>query len=187
MVTMLPPPQPRATLDDLMRTEGKAELIAGRIVKYMASVELPSELAFRIARKLADDAEVHGGRAYADGIDYRVSELFSGRESFSPDCSYYTGQRPANRMKFIDGPPDFAVEVRSEDDYGFAAEQEMAAKRADYFEAGTLVVWDVDPLARTVRKYNADGTDQLFTEDDTANAEPAAPAWTLSLEWLFRE
>ena len=29
----------------------------------------------------------------------------------------------------------------------------MAAKRADYFAAGTLVVWDVDPLAETVAVY----------------------------------
>ena len=50
-------------------------------------------------------------------------------------------------MRFIEGPPTFAVEVRSENDYGPAAEREMAAKRADYFEAGTLVVWDVDPDA----------------------------------------
>ena len=28
----------------------------------------------------------------------------------------------------------------------------MAAKRADYFEAGTLVVWDVDPVAETVAR-----------------------------------
>ena len=186
MVTMLAPP-PRATLDDLMRTEGKAELIAGRIVTFMATGDLPNELAFRIARKLADYADVQGGRVHTDGIGYRVPELLSGRETFSPDCAYYTGRLPANRMKFIDGPPDFAVEVRGEGDYGFAAEQEMAAKRADYFEAGTLVLWDVDPLAKTVRKFNADGTDQLFIEQDTANAEPAAPGWALPLEWLFRD
>ena len=42
-----------------------------------------------------------------------------------------------------------AVEVCSKGDYSDAAEEAMAAKRADYFEAGTLVVWDVDPLARS--------------------------------------
>jgi hypothetical protein len=35
------------------------------------------------------------------------------------------------------------VEVRSEGDYGPRAEQELARKRADYFEAGTRAVWDV--------------------------------------------
>ena len=40
-------------------------------------------------------------------------------------------------MKFFQGAPVFAVEVRSEGDYGPRAEREMAAKRADYFAAGT--------------------------------------------------
>src|SRR3989442_1741661 len=46
-------------------------------------------------------------------------------------------------MGFIQGPPTFAVEVRSESDYGPAADAQVGAKRADYFLAGTLVVWDV--------------------------------------------
>ena len=40
----------------------------------------------------------------------------------------------------------FAVEVRSENDYGPEAELALARKRADYFAAGTQVVWDVDVL-----------------------------------------
>ena len=71
--------------------------------------------------------------------------------------SYYTGPLPPNPMRFIEGPPTFAVEVRSENDYGDAAEVEMAAKRADYSAAGTSVVWDVDPLAGTVQS-----TDRLL-------------------------
>ena len=60
-------------------------------------------------------------------------------------------------MRFIEGAPTFAVEVRSDNDYGAAAEAEMAAKRADYFEAGTQIVWDVDPIAETIRVYRAGG------------------------------
>lgn len=40
--------QQRATLDDLYRTEGKAELIGGRIVHYMATGVRPSEVASNI-------------------------------------------------------------------------------------------------------------------------------------------
>ena len=52
--------------------------------------------------------------------------------------------------------PLFAVEVRSENDYGPAAEREMAAKRADYFAAGTRVVWDVDLLGEDVVRVYRD-------------------------------
>ena len=141
----------RETLDDLMRTDGKAELIGGRVVTYMASGHRPNVVAGRIFRRLADHVDAIGrGVAYTDNIGFAVPELLSGRESFSPDAAFYTGPLPTNRMKFVSGAPDFAVECRSDGDYGPAAEAEMAAKRADYFEAGTLVVWDVNPVARIV-------------------------------------
>ena len=82
-----------------------------------------------------------------DGIGNAGPELPFERESFSPDASYHVGSRPANRMRFFTGAPTFAVEVRSENDYGVAVEDQMAAKCADYFTAGTPAVWDVDPVA----------------------------------------
>ena len=139
--------QTAATLDDLYREEGKAELIAGRIIPLMATGRRPNRVAFRICRSLDDYAEATGrGEAYTDNMGFAVPPLSSGRESFSPDASYFVGPFPANVMRFLEGPPTFAVEVRSENDYGDAAEEAMAAKRADYFEAGTAVVWDVDPV-----------------------------------------
>ena len=145
----------RATLDDLYRTEGKAELVGGRIVP-MASGHLPSRVAGDIFVSLRMFTKTSGrGEAYADGIGYTVPELPSGRQSFSPDASYYTGNLPADRMRFLEGPPTLAVEVRSENDYGDAAVDALTAKRADYFAAGTLVVWDVDPQAEMVAVYRA--------------------------------
>ena len=178
----------RATLDDLYREEGKAELIGGRIVRYMASGHLPSVVAFDIASSLRTYAKKTGrGVAYADGIGFAVPELPSGRESFSPDASFYGGALPPNPMRFVDGAPDFAVEVRSENDYGPGAEAEMAAKRADYFAAGTLVVWDVDPLAETVAVYKASSPDRAVVRrrGDIADAEPPVPGWRMAVDDVF--
>jgi Uma2 family endonuclease len=180
----------RATLDDLYRVEGKAELIGGRIVHYMASGDLPSVVAGEIFVSLRLYAKTTGqGVAYPDGIGYTVPELSSGRESFSPDASYYIGPRPINRMRFIEGAPNFAGEVRSENDYGVAAEAEMAAKRADYFAAGTLVVWDVDPQAETVAVYRADAPTQpvVYRRGEIADAEPAVPGWRMPVADMFAE
>jgi Uma2 family endonuclease len=178
-----------ATLDDLAQVEGKAELIGGRIVKFMPSGDAPSEVAFEIAISLRTYARRRGvGVAYPDGIGYAlVPPLPNGRQSFSPDASYYVGPRPKNRMKFIQGAPTFAVEVRSEHDYGDAAEAEMAAKRADYFAAGTLVVWDVDPVAETIAAYRHVAPTQpvIFRKGQVADAEPAAPGWRLAVDDLF--
>jgi Uma2 family endonuclease len=178
----------RATLDDLYRVEGKAELINGRIHTFMASGDLPSVVGFEIAVRLRAYAKATGkGVAYTDGIGYAVPEMPSGRESFSPDASYHVGPRPANRMRFIEGAPVFAVEVSSENDYGEAAEDQMAAKRADYFAAGTRVVWDVDPTAETVAVYRADAPTQfvVYRRGDVAEAEPAVPGWRMSATEMF--
>jgi putative restriction endonuclease len=106
--------QARATLDDLYRTPGKAELVGGRIEHLMATGRIPNRVAFRITRSLDDFANQTGkGEAYTDNMGFAIPELPSGRESFSPDASYYAGPMPANLMRFIEGSPTFAAEVRS--------------------------------------------------------------------------
>jgi Uma2 family endonuclease len=178
----------RATLDDLYRDEGKAELIGGRIVHFTPSGDLPSAVAGEIFVSLRLRVRATGtGAAYGDGVGYAVPELPSGRESFSPDASYYDGPRPVNRMRFIEGPPTFAVEVRSENDYGDAAEADMATKRADYFAAGTLVVWDVDPIAQAVAVHKAPAPAQpvVYRPGETAEAEPAVPGWRMPVDEVF--
>ena len=180
--------QTRATLDDLYRTPGKAELIGGRIIPFMASGEKPSRVAFRIARSLDDHAtQTAKGKAYADNTGFAVPELPSGRESFSPDASYYDGPMPADRMRFIEGPPKFAAEVRSANSYSDAAEAEMADKRADYFAAGTLVVWDVDPLAECIHVFRSTDptTPTTYVRGQVAEAEPAVPGWRVAVDWIF--
>ena len=91
-------------------------------------------------------------------------------------------------MRFLEGAPDFAVEVRSEHDYGPKAERDISAKIADYFAAGTQVVWDVDlQSADVVKKYTAKSPciAEIFRRGDTANAEPAVPGWTFPVNNLF--
>jgi len=180
--------RPRATPDDLMRTEGKAELIGGKVVRFMATGVRPNEVAGNIYVSLRGYAQRLGrGKVFTDNLGYIVPELPSGRESFSPGTSYYDGPLPHNLMRFVEGPPRFAAEVRSENDYSPAAEREMAAKRADYFAAGTQVVWDVDPVAETVDCYRADAPDTpvRFRKADTADAEPAVPGWRITGQEIF--
>jgi Uma2 family endonuclease len=179
---------PRATIDDLRRVDGNAELINGKVVPLMPTGYRPNVVAGRIFRSLSEIVEAVGvGVVYTDNIGFTVPTLSSGRESFSPDASYYTGPLPADQMRFVEGAPDFAVEVRSDWDYGPTAEQEQADKRADYFEAGTRVVWDVYPIARVVRRYRpGETTPTEFAAGTEADAEPAVPGWRVAVDWLMR-
>jgi len=185
MATVQSPP---ATLDDLALVSEKAELIGGRIVYYMATGWKPGKVGGRIFRNLADYADATGrGEALPDNVGFAVPVLASGRQSFSPDVAFLFGPFPANPMRFIEAPPMLAVEVRSEGDYGPAAGAEMAAKRADYFEAGTLVVWDVDPVTECIQAYRPDSPDRPVTyrRGQVAAAEPVLPGWTIAVDWIF--
>jgi Uma2 family endonuclease len=91
-------------------------------------------------------------------------------------------------MRFCEGAPIFAVEMRRENDYGPAAEREMATKRADYFACGTLVVWDVDLQSEdVVKSYKASAPDTsvIFRRGEVADAEPAVPGWRMAVDDLF--
>ena len=64
----------------------------------------------------------------------------------------------------------------------------MAAKRADYFEAGTLVVWDVDLLSPDVVKVYRTGDPMnptVYRRGQVAEAEPAVPGWTMAVDEMF--
>ena len=180
--------QTRATLDDLYRTPGKAELIGGRIKHHMPTGVRPSDVASNIYVSLRAHAKQTGqGRAFGDNLGYAIPELPSGRESFSPDASYYDGPLPANLMRFVEGPPTLAVEVRSENDYGPVAEAALADKRADYFAAGTAVVWDVDPVTDMIHVYRPGGltSPDVFRTGQIADAEPAVPGWRVAVAEVF--
>jgi Uma2 family endonuclease len=177
-----------ATIEDLYRVleDGKAEIINGELCLMSPTGDLPGTAALEIVISLHAHARRTGmGRAYGDNIGFIVS--LPNRRSFSPDAAYYIGPRAGG--KFLEGAPVFAVEVLSEGDYGSAAERELAAKRNDYFAAGTLVVWDVDVLREElVRVYRATDPDNptLYRRGQLAEAKPAVPGWTIPVEDLFR-
>lgn len=179
--------RPRATIDDLYAVDGKAEIVNGEIVHLMATGIEPGYAGDEIYSSLRHYAKSAGiGRAVADNKGFHVR--LPNRESFSPDAAYFIG--PTKGMKFFEGAPVFAAEVRGEFDYGPFAERGLAAKRADYFAAGTKVVWDVDLLSvDIVRVYRFDDPDRnmIYRRGDYAEAEPAVPGWTMFVDDLLED
>src|SRR2546428_10916678 len=175
----------RATIADLYKVEGKAELVHGEMVHMPPTGDDPGYASGEIFVTLRDYVRrTRHGRAYGDGVGFHVH--LPHRESFSPDAAYHVG--PRTGMRFLEGAPIFAVEVRSENDYGPAAERTMAEKRADYFACGTQVVWDVDLLHEDVIKsYKAGDPEHpvLFRRGAIADAEPAVPGWRMAVNDLF--
>jgi Uma2 family endonuclease len=169
----------------LYKVEGKAELVDGEIVEMPPAGDDPGAASVEIVVRLYAYAQRTGrGRVYGDGTAFHVN--LPHREALSPDAAYHIG--PRMRMRFLEGAPVFAVEIRSENDYGRSAEEKIKQKRADYFACGTLVVWDVDLLSEeVVRVYRASDPDNptIYRRGEIAEAEPAVPGWRMVVDALF--
>jgi Uma2 family endonuclease len=178
-----------ATIEDLyaLPHEQKAEIVDGEIVLMSPTGAAPSYAASEIFVSLrAYSRRTKKGLAFTDNAAFRVD--LPNRKSFSPDAGFYLGKWTG--MKFFEGAPVFAVEVRSEGDYGPASEQGITRKRIDYFAAGTLVVWDVDLLGQdVVKSYSSTDPNSpaIYRRGDIATAEPAVPAWSIAVDDLFIE
>jgi Uma2 family endonuclease len=176
-----------ATIEDLyaLPSDQKAEIVDGEIVLMSPTGAAPNYAASEIFVSLRSYSRLKKkGCAVTDNAAFRVD--LPNRKSFSPDAAFYMGRWTG--MKFFEGAPVFAVEVRSEGDYGPAAERGMARKRADYFAAGSLVVWDVDLLGDdTVKSYGSvdPNTPTIYRRGKIATAEPAMPGWSITVDDLF--
>lgn len=177
-------PRP-ATVQDLYDLDERAEIVDGQLVLMGGTGFAPNRAAARIWRSLDAHEQAHGGGyALAEGGVFVVD--LPRRHSFSPDGAWYTGEPMGG--KFMYEAPALAVEVRSSGDYGLRSERAMAAKRADYFAAGTKVVWDVDVLREElIRVYRAGDPENptIYRRGEVAEAEPAVPRWSFPVDELF--
>ncbi|HEX6369236.1 MAG TPA: Uma2 family endonuclease [Longimicrobium sp.] len=173
-----------ATDEDLWLTKFKAEIVDGQMVVIGPTTLGPADAAANI-RKSLDDYERSTRGGYQTGAVAFIVDL-PHRRSFCPDVGWYTGDPYAS--EFLLGAPAFAVEIRDPGEEGDEAERRMAAKRADYFAAGTQVVWDVDVLRENlIRAYRANdpGHPTVYRGGETADAEPAVPGWRFPVDELF--
>lgn len=172
---------------DLYDVDGKSEIVNNAIVQLPFYTHAQSHAEGEIFANLRAYCKNNLGkenRAFACCVGYLCD--LPHRKSFCPDVSFYVGA--SSGMKFVPVPPMFAVEIRSDDVVDAQSENEITAKRADYFAAGTLVVWDVDLLSHTpIKSYSSDAPDapRIFRRGEIADAEPAVPGWRFNVDDLF--
>jgi Uma2 family endonuclease len=105
-----------------------------------------------------------------------------------PDVTFVLGSRLPNRQVQLDQPfadlaPDLAVEVISPSN----TPSEVAAKRQEYFQHGTSLVWVIDPRARTVEVFTGPTASTLLQQTDTLDGGAVLPGFSLPLAQLFAE
>jgi Uma2 family endonuclease len=176
-------PTTERLIAELYKVEGKAEIVNGEIMLMSPTGRRPGRAGYRICRSLEENESRLGGYAYPDNVVFIVD--LPNRKSFAPDAAF---SKEPPEMEFGTGAPIFAVEVRSENDYGPSAELKMIEKRSDYFAAGTKVVWDVDLLGEDViRKYTIESqtVPTSYRRGEIADAEPGVPGWKFAVDELF--
>ena len=82
---------------------------------------------------------------------------------------------------YADLAPDLVVEVLSPND----RPGKVLAKVADWLDAGSRLVWVVDPKRRHARVYRAEGGESLVPEGGTLDGEDVVPGFTCPLATIL--
>lgn len=179
----------RLTAQDLWRLgEGdvRRELVDGEVVEMAPVGGVHGQVTLRIARKLAEHVETHGGGEVVVGDVGFVLHLPDDPERVrAPDVAFVTTERlPDGRVPqgFPAGAPDLAVEVLSPTDNPV----DVQRKVRDYLEGGARLVWVVAPAARAATAYRPDGSARFLREHEALEGEDVLPGLTIRLSDLFR-
>lgn len=97
----------------------------------------------------------------------------------APDVAFIRAdQVPATPLvTYPEFAPDLAVEVLSPSDRA----GRVLAKVGDWLDAGTRLVWVVDPERRVARVYRADGTEAAVGADASLDGEDVVPGLRIHL------
>ena len=183
-VLMRPPPGTATEGDALAiiesKTRRRVELIDGTLVEKDMGVR-EAFLATWVATLLNNFI---GPRrlGVVGGADTIIRLI--GRQLRLPDVSYFPWtQLPAGFMdaRISAVSPALAVEVLSDSN----TRAEMEQKRQEYFAAGTLLVWIVDPRTETVAVYTDPTAHTTLTTTDTLDGGAVLPGFAVPVANIF--
>ena len=167
----------------------RTELVRGRLMVKEPAGYVHGSIAARVLVRVATFLETdQRTRAAA----HPLGDVLAAETGFTlqrrpdtvraPDVAFVAWDRiPIERAGFAELAPDLAVEVLSPGDRA----GEVLAKVADWLNAGTSLVWVIDPARRVARVYRADGTELVVHEDSALEGEATLPGFAMALAGLF--
>jgi len=173
------------TADELLRVRlpGKrVELVQGRLLVReppgLRHGRIAAELAYLLAHHVrASDL----GRVYAAETGFKLThEPDTVR---APDVAFISRDRlPEPEPEgYAELAPDLVVEVLSPDD----RPGEVLAKVADWLNAGSRLVWVVDPKRQFVRVYGQDGSESRLGTGQLLDGEDVVPGFSCPLNAIL--
>ncbi len=183
----LRPPPGQATEDDVDRCKARfncvCELFDGTLVEKPLGYYV-DRVAFVLGHIIESFVEEHDLGIVLSGTGLVRVEPGQVRV---PDVSFLSWKHFPNRVlppgQILGVVPDLAVEVLSPSN----TKGEMARKRREYFLGGARLVWEVDPVKKTVRVYTAPDESTLLRENRTLDGGDVLPGFSLSIrDWFAR-
>jgi Uma2 family endonuclease len=173
------------TAEDLlaMPDDGKRyELVEGELIEMSPSSRYHSRDGLRIASQLLSFVEAHElGEAF--GADAGFILRRNPDTVRAPDAAFVLKERlvELDDEGFLPLAPDLAVEVVSPSN----TVNEMSRKVHEYLDAGTSIVWVVEPLRRQVAVYTPEPVVRIYRDGDTLDGGDVIPGFTLSVTYIF--
>jgi Uma2 family endonuclease len=181
---LLNPPPGSATEADLLKvTDRLCELVDGTLVEKGMGFE-EGLLEITIGRIL--DTFVTAHRLGICGSASTTLRMLGGNIRL-PDVNFFAwDDLPDQKVPKATVPrvaPTLAVEVLSKSN----TTGEMKRKRGEYFESGTKLVWQFDPVTRTVDVFtpNAPDAPRRLTATDTLDGGAILPGFSVKLSEIF--
>ena len=161
----------------------RTELVRGRLLVREPAGYVHGDVAMLIGAAVLQHVEANSlGRVFAAETGFTLAR---GPDTVrAPDVAFIRSERlpsPPPRG-FAELAPDLAVDVLSPDD----RPGEVLQKVADWLNAGTLLVWVVDPRRRIGRAYRADGSETQVDDEGWLEGEELLPGFRLSLKAVLR-
>lgn len=162
--------------------EGRYELIDGKLVEMSPSDPLPSRIGILIAAFLVHHV-LPGDLGGVFGAEAGFV-IFPDRETVRvPDVAFVSKERlpSVTERGFYRLAPDLVVEVVSPSD----RMRDVTAKAELWLEAGSRLVWVVDPPARSITVYERDRAPFDLGEADTLIGGEVLPEFQLPVHRIF--
>ena len=173
------------TADDILKLGdiGRCELLEGRLTMMSPAGARHGRVAMRIGRRLAQHVEAKAlGEVSAAETGFVIER--NPDTVRAPDVGFVAASRiPSSGApdSFWPFAPDLAVEVVSPSD-GWA---EVVRKAHAWLNAGTTLVWIVDPETRTVHVYRKSHDVRELTDDGVLDGGDVVPGFAVPVRELF--
>ncbi len=153
------------------------EYVKGELVPMPPAPRIHSKMRVNVIRYLDRHVEENQlGEVHVEAT-FQVGE-----RGLKPDVAFVSTPRlDGDENAGFPIPPDLAIEVVSPTDVQWC----VVDKAFVYLNAGTRLVWVMDPRSKTVMGYRSERDITLFTYEDTLTGEDVVPGFTCPVSQLF--